>query len=238
MCRWSNPLLVECNASRIHRWSNPWLVECITNRIHRWSNLSPVECIADLFNLVFLCAPNVECITDPIHRYFSSTATPVYTGVRVTRRRLAGDDVMHPSRLSSDPSLLQSIANLVVICVTRRHLAGGDVNHWSCLGVIHSSRRLARGNVMHPSRFARGDVIRELNVLQRVAVCCSVLQWCDAWHHSSRLTVAIATVICNWMCCSVLQRVAVCCSVLQCVALVWFMTSSITSDSSHCYCHM
>ena len=38
-----------------------------------------------------------------------------------------------------------------------------------------------------------------LNLLQCVAVCCSVLQ-------------------CDSVCCNVLQWVAVCCSVLQCVA--------------------
>jgi len=51
--------------------------------------------------------------------------------------------------------------------------------------------------------------------VQRVAVCCSVLQ-------------------CVAACCSVLQRVAVCCSVLQCVAAccsVW--SSERTFENLH-----
>ena len=44
-----------------------------------------------------------------------------------------------------------------------------------------------------------GQPLDSPQLLQCVAVCCSVLQ-------------------CVALCCSVLQRVAVCCSVLQCVA--------------------
>ena len=53
-------------------------------------------------------------------------------------------------------------------------------------------------------------IIREVDMLQCVAVCCSVLQ-CVA--------VCCSVLQCVAVCCSVLQCVAVCCSVLQCVAV-------------------
>ena len=49
------------------------------------------------------------------------------------------------------------------------------------------------------------------NLLQCVAVCCSVLQYVVA--------VCCSVLQCVAVCSSVLQRVAVCCSVLQCVAV-------------------
>ena len=55
----------------------------------------------------------------------------------------------------------------------------------------------------------RGNSVLHNDVVQCVAVCCSVLQ-CVA-------------VCCIMMWCSVLQCVAVCCSVLQCVAECWIM---------------
>ena len=46
--------------------------------------------------------------------------------------------------------------------------------------------------------------------VQCVAVCCSVLQ---------RVVVCCSVLQCVAVCCSVLQRVVVCCSVLQCIAV-------------------
>jgi len=58
------------------------------------------------------------------------------------------------------------------------------------------------------------------NVLQCVAVCCSVLQ-CVAVCCSVLQCIAVCCSVlqCVAVCCSVLQCVAVCCSVLQCVAM-------------------
>jgi len=57
------------------------------------------------------------------------------------------------------------------------------------------------------------------NVLQCVAVCCSVLQmWGGSFARWPRLSDCVA--ICCSVCCSALDCVAVCCSVLQCVAHV------------------
>ena len=61
---------------------------------------------------------------------------------------------------------------------------------------VHVRRRMSR---MEWSPHRCGVVLRHEDVLQCVAVCCSVLQ-------------------CVAVCCSVLQCVAVCCSVLQCAA--------------------
>jgi len=54
-------------------------------------------------------------------------------------------------------------------------------------------------------------------VLQRVAVCCSVLQSAYLVVMDDREGVLYCIFVA--MCCSVLQRVAVCCSTLQCVAV-------------------
>jgi len=59
------------------------------------------------------------------------------------------------------------------------------------------------------------------NVLQCVAMCCSVLQWYEG------IMIGVVNgsdprpvLQCVAVCCSVLQCVAVCCNVLQCVAMV------------------
>jgi len=55
------------------------------------------------------------------------------------------------------------------------------------------------------------------SVLPRVAACCSVLQ-CVAVRYTARSREDSRLVLqCVAVCCSVLQCVAVCCSVLQCV---------------------
>ena len=71
------------------------------------------------------------------------------------------------------------------------------------------------------------------DVLQCVAVCCSVLHRVAAVYkcvsfgtpreHALEVSVAvcISTLQCVAVCCSVLQCVAVCCSVLQCVGEVY-----------------
>ena len=55
-------------------------------------------------------------------------------------------------------------------------------------------------------------------VLQRVAVCCSVLRW-----HSPRSSDCHTRIeeVCVAVCCAVLQCVAVCHSVSQCVAVTF-----------------
>jgi len=76
------------------------------------------------------------------------------------------------------------------------------------------------------SRAQDEDVPSTLNavdsgVLQRVAVCCSVLQ-CVAMLYFSAIQCEEdihSTLFVTLVCCSVLQCVAVCCSVLQCVAV-------------------
>jgi len=62
-------------------------------------------------------------------------------------------------------------------------------------------------------------------VLQRVVVCCSVLQCVTVCCSGSALLFSLPNCIGSKksvfvaVCCSVLQRVVVCCSVLQCVAV-------------------
>ena len=77
-----------------------------------------------------------------------------------------------------------------------------------------------------------GEQLQVCSLLQRVAVCDSVLQ-CVAVNYMDRgmvngvlphlgeqLQVVCCSVLqCVAVCCSVLQCVAVCCSVLQCVAV-------------------
>ena len=74
-------------------------------------------------------------------------------------------------------------------------------------------------------------VKRSLDMLQCVAVCCSVLQcvavccsgrvrWISFTHDTEQFEAHCCSVLqCVAACCSVLQCVAVCCSVLQCVAV-------------------
>ena len=66
-------------------------------------------------------------------------------------------------------------------------------------------------------------------MLQRVAVCCSVLQC---------VTVCYSVLQCVAVYCSVLQRIAVRCSILQraaacCSVLQWIRTSSLSCDQAH-----
>jgi len=71
-------------------------------------------------------------------------------------------------------------------------------------------------------------------VLQRVAVCCSVLQ-CVAVCRSVLTPAGIGNVrgelLNDAVCCSVLQCVAVCCSVLQCVGELLNDKALVTLDS-------
>jgi len=88
------------------------------------------------------------------------------------------------------------------------------------------------------------------SVLQCVAVCCSVLQCvavcCGVLHHLCRchvwrLAVCCIVLQCIAVCCSVLQCVAVCCGVLQCVAVCCSivqrtcLTGLDTCDMTHPY---
>jgi len=64
------------------------------------------------------------------------------------------------------------------------------------------------------------------SVLQRVAVCCSMLQCVELVIHDDThyafyiaFCVSCSMLQCVAVCCSVLQCVAVCCSALQCVAV-------------------
>jgi len=77
-----------------------------------------------------------------------------------------------------------------------------------------------------------------MSVLQRVAVCCSVLErvadcqiisfqsamWTPMQRLNSFMCVAVCVAVCWSMCCSVLQRVAACCSVLESVAIFQMIT--------------
>ena len=57
------------------------------------------------------------------------------------------------------------------------------------------------------------------NMLQHVAVCCSVFVPCCPFCRRVSLAVCCSVLQCVAVCCSVLQCVVVCCSVLQCVAV-------------------
>ena len=59
------------------------------------------------------------------------------------------------------------------------------------------------------------DTVVCCNVLQCVAVCCSVLQCvAETYEHAGEMRDTV-------VCCNVSQCVAVCCSVLQCVAVTY-----------------
>jgi len=92
------------------------------------------------------------------------------------------------------------------------------------------------------------------SVLQRVAVCCSVLH-CVVRQARSRMNesclfqlarsllfyIAVRIVCCSVLqcvavCCSVLQCVAVCCSVFQCVALCCFVLQCVAVCCSVLQC--
>ena len=88
-------------------------------------------------------------------------------------------------------------------------------------------------------------------VLQRVALCCSVLHELEigvgdevvvTFCHERRDSIkSMPTCTCVATCSSVLQRVAMCCSVLQCVAVCCSVlqepTSRIGDDVVATHCH-
>ena len=63
----------------------------------------------------------------------------------------------------------------------------------------------------------RANCLSAVCVLQRVAVCCSMLQCVAGYLHVARELLVCG--MCVTVCCSVLQHVAVCCSTSQCVAV-------------------
>ena len=83
-------------------------------------------------------------------------------------------------------------------------------------------------------------------MLQRVAVCSSVLQcvaecvavYCSVYQESfaSLTSVCCSVLQCVVVCCSVLQCVAVCCSVLQCVAVCCSMLQYVAVCCSMLQC--
>jgi len=97
-------------------------------------------------------------------------------------------------------------------------------NMWQCVcGVVLQS--VAVYYSMHSNQ-----ALRRENVLQCVAVCCSVFAVCCSVHSRQNANPALKVcAICGMaliregvthtLCCSVLQCVAVCCSLLQCVAV-------------------
>ena len=71
--------------------------------------------------------------------------------------------------------------------------------------------------------------------MQRVAVCCSVLQcFVVCCSVMQCLAVWCRVLQCVAACCSAMQRVAVCCSVLQCVAVWCSVLQSVAECFSVC----
>jgi len=81
---------------------------------------------------------------------------------------------------------------------------------------IPSPQSLQRRRSRLCSHIALRGAYTVCNVLQCVAVCCSVLQWHTCPFARTPCCAEPAQCV---VCCGVLQCVAVCCSVLQCVAV-------------------